>query len=519
MHAVLIALSLVFLLADSALAATFHVTTTGNDSYSCSQAQAFYTPKRSIRAGVNCATSPGDIVQVWGGTYTERLTSATSGTSGNLITLTCRSGDTCRWRSDSANDDTTTDGQVLLVGTEFFRIEGFTFECVAASCPATVIRRYNPKASTWAELGADPQLGFQVVNNTFTKVGNNNSDKMGPGSHIIYLQHLGAQTEPAEADKFLVEGNTFSAVYCHGCIYTQATRYGIIRNNTITDFRQSALGGSSTLWHAWAIRSGTDFGSDSTPGGFHIIERNSISDCVKQSYVGSDIPSCKAIRTDVNQDNNIIRYNRGWAIGDANTRGQFIQVEARCDGDQIYRNIGWDIRNENCILVGSQGTDAPVGTQIYNNTCFNVACGIGLNHAKNATVKNNIIMGAAGAEIWVSDDTVAKGGNTFNNNLYFDPDSSTIGEWNTTATWCPSVKNNLTFAQWKTQSGGDANGLSVDPQFVSTVSGAEDLHLTAGSRAIGAGEGGTDMGAYEYDGTPGGPPVPPSPPTGLRVLQ
>jgi parallel beta-helix repeat protein len=52
--------------------ATYYVATNGNDSYSCSQAQSQFTPKRSLNNAVTCVRLGGTLL-VRGGTYNESL--------------------------------------------------------------------------------------------------------------------------------------------------------------------------------------------------------------------------------------------------------------------------------------------------------------------------------------------------------------------------------------------------------------------------------------------------------------
>lgn len=52
--------------------ATYYVAKTGNDLYSCSQAQSLATPKVTIAGGISCLSS-GDTLIIKGGTYTEGI--------------------------------------------------------------------------------------------------------------------------------------------------------------------------------------------------------------------------------------------------------------------------------------------------------------------------------------------------------------------------------------------------------------------------------------------------------------
>ena len=75
--------SLVFLGAlapVAADAATYYVAKTGNDSYSCTQAQSQSTPRLTIQGGINCMAS-GDTLQIKAGTYARPSTNPPAGSS------------------------------------------------------------------------------------------------------------------------------------------------------------------------------------------------------------------------------------------------------------------------------------------------------------------------------------------------------------------------------------------------------------------------------------------------------
>jgi hypothetical protein len=71
-----------FLLTASAHAATYYVSTSGDDGVSCGSAQNISSPKRSITAGISCLQGGGDTLFIRGGTYNEVVEPVTaSGTS------------------------------------------------------------------------------------------------------------------------------------------------------------------------------------------------------------------------------------------------------------------------------------------------------------------------------------------------------------------------------------------------------------------------------------------------------
>src|SRR5438552_2099353 len=73
-------------------AATYYVSTSGNDSNSCTQAQSSSTPKLTISGGASCLAA-GDTLLIMAGTYQENQPSSlTSGTSSNVVTIKANPG-------------------------------------------------------------------------------------------------------------------------------------------------------------------------------------------------------------------------------------------------------------------------------------------------------------------------------------------------------------------------------------------------------------------------------------------
>ena len=70
----------------------YHVAKTGSDAVSCADAQTWATnptqAKLTVQAGINCATTPGDTVQLHLGTYVAAATTVFRGASGSPIMIT-----------------------------------------------------------------------------------------------------------------------------------------------------------------------------------------------------------------------------------------------------------------------------------------------------------------------------------------------------------------------------------------------------------------------------------------------
>src|SRR5262249_33306377 len=111
------------------------------------------------------------------------------------------------------------------------------------------------------------------------------------------------------------------------------------------------------------------------------------------------------------------------------------------------------------------------------------------------------------AQIWVSAGTNW----TIDYNDYYDTSGGgKVGQWGTSGTV-------LNFANWKTNSGGDAHAINSNPLFVSLTLGSQDFHLQSGSPAKNVGENGVDMGAYPAGGTSALPSSPLAAPTAISV--
>jgi len=84
-------------------AATYYVSTAGNNSYSCAQAQSPATPRLTIAAGLGCLAA-GDTLLLRAGTYLESISSIPSGTSwSNKVRMAAYAGETVWIQPSSGN--------------------------------------------------------------------------------------------------------------------------------------------------------------------------------------------------------------------------------------------------------------------------------------------------------------------------------------------------------------------------------------------------------------------------------
>lgn len=222
--------------------------------------------------------------------------------------------------------------------------------------------------------------------------------------------------------------------------------------------------------------------------------------------------------------NNIVRYNRfiGSAIGikdkgDSN----FINNATRSDAhpewaNQIYNNIfkdqlgvGYYIQQDyvsvhhNVFDHGNMGIwydsyNSNAKTvwepKIFNNTFLNCTdSAIGINstlyrYGYNWTITNNLFLGASAHPL------VFFGGQT---NIW--PMTSDYNGFDTSQTVVARYLNygNVNFSAWKSY-GYDTNSINTALSVTNSV--ANNYTLPQGSRAIGAGTSGVDLGAFAYGG-------------------
>ena len=179
--------------------------------------------------------------------------------------------------------------------------------------------------------------------------------------------------------------------------------------------------------------------------------------------------------------NVIVRYN--YLHGNGYTgEGNGIQI-SDCNGVDVYYNQLYDngLRE---IVAGAEDASFSQNVDIYNNSVVNVTdssyavignigCTVGIN------IKNNIIVTLDDDVTLIKDTT---GDATIDNNCYYS-----TGNYNNAWHWDGTDYD--TFADWKTNSGQDANAINVNPYILDAANG--DFRLLMASLCINAG---TDVG-------------------------
>lgn len=432
---------LVFLLGavPSAVAATFFVATTGNDSNPGTEAQ----PWRTIG---KCAATmvAGDTCIVKAGTYNETVTPLNSGTAGNLITYKANPGD--RVVIDGQN----TRARGFDAGFKnYIRIEGF--EIINHTGPGG-----NPiEASSCTETCG---IGWEIVNNHV----HNNARNTDGGA--IFFRWI---------NDSLIEGNESHNNQSDGITILQGgTGRTIIRNNHIHHNDVDGIKGCPQ-------------------GGTLIIEGNYIHN--QSSTVnhgdGFQLLGCTGLV--------IVRNN----VMHSNTQNFYFDTFSPTPGGLrwgdivMYNNLAYNPTYNG----GTQADPDCTNPGPNGGGCFNhLAIDNRFNDINSFRVyENTFAYGVTGSGCAGMTATTFKVQNFFmRNNVFYnctapiDRNAFVNGDidfnvyW---ASWSTDVFFGFrNFAEWKTYIGQDANSLFADPLLVDATypfRGFFDHHLTSLSPA------------------------------------
>jgi hypothetical protein len=335
----------------SAANLTYYVSTSGSDSYTCTQAQSASTPKATISAGVGCLSS-GDTLSIRGGSYTINYiwnipsgngswaTATTiSNYPGETVTITYNgSGDRAALGIFGKSyvivqgDDRSSlvfDGQnermnmVAIAGSSHIRLKNLTIKNVGAvGSSQNAVSQGLLTFTNSSYPNATDDLEIQNV--LFDTIGQNHFE------HAAYV---------ASVTNSLIEGCEFTNLGGYGiCEYgsSTVTSNNTYRNNIFHDFRDQSNGTSAIL-----VCSG-----DSATG-----------DLVYNNLIYSLPADARAIEVGCGQDNTV-----------------------------VYNNT---IYNTTSNSWGAIVVDSGTGTLIRNNIIHTSNIGIKINGGSGAYVQNN----------------------------------------------------------------------------------------------------------------------------------
>lgn len=446
----------------SAMANTYYVSTTGNDSNAGTDA----APWKTIQKACNTAAA-GDVVNIKAGTYKEKITMNVQGSStGGFVTF--QNYGTDKVIVDGAG--LSGDDLLLISSKSYVKVIGIEFQnCSTSGTPMGIhiigkgsdVVIKNCKVHDIVNLGSDAH-GIALYA----------TDGTTPYSNVIFDGNEVYNCKLGSSESMVMNGNVTNFQIINNVVHdndnigidmigfegtasaNDQARNGVCRGNTVYNITSEGN----------AAYSAGDFCADGiyVDGGRCIVIEDNI---VHNVNIGIEIASehSNKITDSVTVRNNFISNcdNAGIAFGGYST------------------SKGWTI---NCQFLNNT---------LYNNDTQNMGSGeIMIQKSHDNLFKNNII--CAGSQ-GMGTSNPFSATYAYNNKFDYDLWYSTAGASALNFDWVN--KSYDTYAAYKTASSNDSHSISLDPKFVSTT----DLHIQNSSPALNAGDPSFVAGTTELD--------------------
>jgi hypothetical protein len=328
---------------------TYYVATTGNDATTCAQATNPATPKRTIQAGVNCATSAGDIVDVMGGTYTEEITisgHSRDGAAGNPKIIRAHNstptsgGDLVTWTTLGAAPCGLTGTALRFVDTSYWRLQGFTFSNIQHNRAIWAVNSGSKTTSSVTSV-----VGIEIINNAFNAVGTDGYDGVSSGcmASPIILEKTGYDNTYSGATVNLIQNNTFDQSYGE-MIHLDRSSDTLIDNNMATNLLGSRNSSNGNLYQTAFV------GAGDTTTRRNMIQNNTIGPINPYTPPISPLGfEMTGIRFDVGTFQNIVQDNiikdiyASMPVSETTHGAYGIFMENNSNENIVRRNIFYNI--------------------------------------------------------------------------------------------------------------------------------------------------------------------------------
>lgn len=425
--------TLAALMAVSANAKSIYVSASANGNGTES------SPYKTIGQAASAA-SPGDVILVAAGTYSEKnIVPAKSGTENAMIIFrpkTEKDVVVIKHPATNSNDNTPI---FDLSNRSYIQIEGFSFKDFSFG-----------KACIYISNG----VGNFVVNNKFENLGNKEVGSWD-GNQMVGLFN---------SQKNVVCNNYFNNNFGDGInVNSSKTKENLVCYNTFVGFKGKlrSWGGSYLYSRAIDIQDMSQ--------GDNVVAFNSSNKGINHVWM------------DRNGSGNVILRNFGV------DGGGLVFNESRCSTNVIQENIAVRMGSGFMTAYYSGTGDSYKGRYI-NNVSYQSDYGFKMSKTEKDEVRNNIVFNSKNYNIEFTQTAVNAGPYTFSNNLWFTNNKSNSMQYKGSGTSVSNFQNSV----------GEKNGLSVDPQF-SNVNN-NDFTLSDKSPAKGRGDNGYDLGAYPVYG-------------------
>ncbi len=435
----------------------------------------------TIQAALNAAVA-GDTVEVETGVYNERVTFPASGTPGSPIVLAAKAGHT-----------PVLDGTGISVGglTGLVYIEDRSYVQVVG----LEIRNYSASGSSDFPAGVwvrGQSNNVEIRDNVVHHIENNGCGNCGAHGIAVY----GTSGIDSIHD-VLIDGNEVRDCvlgWSESLVLNGNVENFTVSNNTVHDnnnigidmigFEGECVGCADSLDRArdGLVTGNLVYNIDSQGNPAYGSERSADGIYVDG---GTRIVIERNVVHDVNIGIEIASEHKGKGTSLITVRNNFV---SGCHTTGFAMG-GYDTNRgstEDCTVVNNS---------LYQNDTDVTGSGEMLVQydTRNNVIENNLLF--AGAQnLFIVNEYTQNTGNTVDYNLYFSSGGAAASEWAWKGTYYTG------FADWQSSTGNDANGLFVNPLLVDPSNG--DLHVTAGSPAVNAGEtlATSAIGSVDIDG-------------------
>jgi len=444
-----------FGLAKSSQAADYYVATNGNDNNNGSISAPWVTIQKAADT-----VSAGDTVNVRAGTYNERVTLTTSGTSGNYITFQPYTGETVHIMGGTGQGY-----KFVGYGLSYIKIIGFKIHDFEGSG----IGFFG--GGSHIEI-RDNEIYNMNVNTipTVTRAANPNCGTWGHAI-IVSTEIWGPPASYPTLTDLIIDNNYLHNIIT-GCeyehealsIFYNVQRFQITNNtlNTVTHIGIN-MTGMSYMWH--------DPYSyiDAYPNG-GIVSGNTIKDVGSFSYdTGLYINGAR----NVTLENNTVYDGIGTGIAPSTE-----QLTSTTENIIVRLNKVWNNLRQVYIGAATTGGNTNNSRWVHNTFVMKNSGNFANIYFGNGTgniVKNNIFYKTAGT--YMMQDSSGISTVTLNYNNYYDP---------STSYFMYGGSSYLGFTAYKNGTGQDTNSITTDPKF--TNISTNDFTLQSSSPAIDAGD-------------------------------
>ena len=462
-----------------AMAASFYVSTSGNDS----NAGTISAPWRTSQKAGNSVTA-GSTVYFRGGTYSHFDVNVSGSSSAGFITFTNYPGETAiidgsGWTGSYDH------GVVHIEDKSYIKLIGL--EIRNGSSTSTSFGPCGVCVKGYGSSGSNIQVLNNNIHNITNTAGSNGN------AHGILVRGESASTV---LTNITVSGNQ---VYnCKTGWSESVTVAGnvdgfTIANNQIHDNNNIGVdctGGYSGTANGAVSRNGTVSGNQvyncSTlhnpyyntytcaglydDGGVNIVfERNSVHNCDYGVEVASEVPG--VYDTGIIVRSNVIAWNSAYGIGVGGYNASGTGGTSNCTfvNNTLYSNdqLGWWIGEIHC------------GWRAYNNV-----------------FKNNVIYAGTSGVFLKDEGTDGANVGTFDYNEYYTTSGNANAKWQ----WINKTTWTYTFSSWQSLSGQDAHSFFSDPLFVNISGGNLDTASGSPARNTGTNLGSSVVGTLDFVG-------------------